>query len=45
MQATRDVTRNAQPFPYLDPKASRLPEYVYRAAILLAVVILLWTVA
>lgn len=45
MQATRDVTRNSQPSPYLDPKASRLPEYVYRAAILLAVVILLWTVA
>jgi hypothetical protein len=45
MQATRDVTRNAQPSPYLDPKASRLPEYVYRAAILLAVILLLWTVA
>lgn len=45
MQATRDMTRNPQPSPYLDPKASRLPEYVYRAAILLAVVILLWTVA
>lgn len=45
MQATQDVTRNAQPSPYLDPKASRLPEYVYRAAILVAVVILLWTVA
>jgi hypothetical protein len=44
MQATRDVTRKAQPSPHLDPKASRLPEYVYRAAILMAVVILLWTV-
>jgi hypothetical protein len=44
MQATQDVTRNAQPSPHLDPKASRLPEYVYRAAILVAVVILLWTV-
>jgi hypothetical protein len=44
MQATQDVTRNAQPSPQLYPKASRLPEYVYRAAILLAVVILLWTV-
>jgi hypothetical protein len=45
MQATQDVTRSGQPSPDLDPKASRLPEYVYRAAILLAVVILLWTVA
>ena len=45
MQATRDVTPNAQPLPSLDPKASRLPEYVYRAAILVAVILLLWTVA
>jgi hypothetical protein len=45
MQATQDMTPNAQPSPSLDPKASRLPEYVYRAAILMAVIILLWTVA
>ena len=45
MQATRDVTPNARPLHYLDPKASRLPEYAYRAAILVAVILLLWTVA
>jgi hypothetical protein len=45
MQATQDVTLNARPSPYLDPKASKLPEYVYRAAILVAVVLLLWTIA
>jgi hypothetical protein len=45
MQATQDVTQNAQPSPDLDTRASSLPEYVYRAAILVAVVILLWTVA
>ena len=45
MQATQDATPNARPSPFLDPKASRLPEYVYRAAILVAVIILLWTVA
>jgi hypothetical protein len=44
MQATREVNQNAQPSPYLDPRASKLPEYVYRAAILLAVILLLWTV-
>jgi hypothetical protein len=45
MQATRDVTQNDRPSPFLDPKASKLPEYVYRAAILVAVVLLLWTLA
>ena len=45
MQAKRDATRNNQPFPFLDAKASRLPEYVYRAAILVAVILLLWTAA
>lgn len=45
MQAKRDATRNAQPSPQLDAKATRLPEYVYRAAILMAVILLLWTVA
>lgn len=44
MQATREVNRNAPPSP-LDPRASKLPEYVYRAAILMAVILLLWTVA
>jgi hypothetical protein len=44
MQATRDVILNAQPSP-LDPKASPLPEYVYRVGILIAVILLLWTVA
>jgi hypothetical protein len=29
----------------LDPKANRLREYVYRAAILVAVILVLWTVA
>ena len=45
MQATREVNQNAQPSPFLDPLASKLPEYVYRVAILVAVVLLLWTVA
>jgi hypothetical protein len=44
MQAPRALNRNAQLSP-LDPRASRLPEYVYRAAILMAVILLLWTVA
>ncbi len=45
MQATRHVIQNAQPCPSLDPKASPLPEYVYRAAILIVAILLLWTVA
>jgi hypothetical protein len=45
MQATRDVNQNAHPSPFLDPKTSKLPEYVYRAAILVAVILLLWTIA
>ena len=45
MQATQDVIQNAQPSPSLDPKASSLPEYVYRAAILIVAILLLWTVA
>jgi hypothetical protein len=45
MQAPREITGNAGPSLYLDPKASRLPEYVYRAAILVAVILLLWTLA
>jgi hypothetical protein len=44
MQAPRELNRNAPPSP-LDPRASKLPEYVYRAAILVAVILLLWTVA
>jgi hypothetical protein len=43
MQATREVNRKAQRSPFFDQKASKLPEYVYRAAILLAVILLLWT--
>jgi hypothetical protein len=39
MQATRGATENS-----LDPKASRMPEYVYRVGILVAVILLLWTV-
>ena len=31
--------------PELDPKASKLPEYAYRIAILVAVILVLWTVA
>jgi hypothetical protein len=42
MQATREVNQNAEP---LDPRASKVPEYVYRAAILMAVILLLWTIA
>ena len=42
-QAKRDATRSNEPFPYLDAKATMLPEYVYRAAILMAVILLLWT--
>lgn len=45
MQATREVSQNARPSPFFDPKASKLPEYVYRAAILAAVILLLWTIA
>jgi hypothetical protein len=45
MQATRDVSPNGQPSPLLDPKASPLPEYVYRIGILIAVILLLWTIA
>jgi hypothetical protein len=45
MQATRDVNQNAQPSPLFDPKGSKLREYVYRAAIMVAVVLLLWTIA
>jgi len=44
-QAKRDATRSDQPFAYLDANAAMLPEYVYRAAILMAVVLLLWTAA
>jgi hypothetical protein len=40
MQAPRDVILKSH-----DPKASRLPEYAYRVAILLAVILVLWTVA
>jgi hypothetical protein len=44
MQAPRELNQNARLSP-LDPRASKLPEYVYRAAILVAVILLLWTVA
>ena len=43
MQATRELNRNAQPCSPLDPRASKVPEYVYRIAILVAVILLLWT--
>lgn len=39
MQA-RGVTHNS-----LDPKASRLHEYAYRVAILVAVILVIWTIA
>ena len=45
MQATRELNQNGQPSPSLDPRASKLPEYVYRAAILATVILLLWTIA
>lgn len=45
MQATQDVAQSARPLPNLDPRASKLPEYAYRAAILATVILLLWTVA
>jgi hypothetical protein len=45
MQAPREVIGIPRPARHLDPKASRVPEYVYRAAILMAVVLLLWTLA
>ena len=45
MQAMREVNPNARPSTPLDPRASKLPEYIYRAAILAAVVLLIWTVA
>ena len=45
MQATRNVIGGAQPTTGLDPRATLVPEYVYRVAILVAVVLLLWTAA
>jgi hypothetical protein len=46
MQAPRDVTQNVQPSsPFFDPKGSKLREHVYQAAILVAVILLLWTAA
>lgn len=45
MQATRDMTQSSQPSYPSDLKANRMPEYVYRVAILVAVILLLWTVA
>lgn len=44
MQATSGQSE-AQPSPYLGPKVSKLPEYIYQAATLLAVLLLLWTAA
>ena len=41
MQATRELNQNAQPCSPLDLRASKLPEYIYRAAILAAVILLL----
>ena len=43
MQATRDLTQSTTLAP--NHKASRLPEYVYQAAILVAVLLILWTAA
>ena len=45
MQATRDVLNEDEPSPYLEQRSSRAPEYVYQAAILVAVLLVLWTVA
>jgi hypothetical protein len=45
MQTTRDVTQNAQPSPFFDAKGSKLRECVYQAAILIAVILLVWTAA
>ena len=45
MQATRDASQNGQPSPFFDPKGSKLREYAYQAAILVAVILLLWTAA
>jgi hypothetical protein len=43
MQAP-DLIQNAQPSPSVEAKASPLPEYVYRVGILIAVILLLWTI-
>jgi hypothetical protein len=45
MQATRDAANGAPRSPNLEPKVSRVPEYLYQAAILAAVLLLLWTAA
>jgi hypothetical protein len=45
MQATRNVIGNAQTSSGLDPVTTKVPEYIYRIAILVAVVLLLWTAA
>ena len=42
MHAT-SVPPKAQPSPYVSSTVSQLPEYLYQAAILLAVLLLLWT--
>jgi len=45
MQETQEVNQNTQPFPLFDPQGSKLREYVYQAAILAAVILLVWTAA
>ena len=50
MPATSGATPEARQSPYTNSpythaKASKLPEYLYQAATLLAVLLLLWTVA
>ncbi len=46
MQATPDVIpKNDESSPYLNQKAGSLPEYVYQAAILVAILLMIWTAA
>lgn len=44
MQETREVNQNTQPFPF-DPQGSKLRECAYQVAILVAVILLVWTAA
>ena len=43
MQATPDAVPQARPSPPLQQKANKLPEYAYQIAILVVVVLLLWS--
>ena len=45
MQATPGAMPQAEQSPYLQSQSNRVPEYLYQAATLVAVLLLLWTAA